>query len=103
MSLTPQQFEDTRREIWANFKLTGLTKEQVASDLNISLVKLDKLFALSQKSYNDPFIFRDYLREKVIEAGKKPIPFSAMGEDVHNYWFLDSEIIAKRQMTAVDD
>lgn len=103
MSLTPQQFADTRQEIKANFDLTGLTKEQVASDLNISMVKLNRLFELSQQSYNDPFIFRDYLIEKVLEAGKKPIPFSAMGKDVHSYWFLDPEIIESRQMTPGDN
>lgn len=103
MSLSPQQFAATRREIKANFDLTGLTKAQVAHDLHISLAKLDKLFALTQRSYNDPFIFRDYLREKVIAAGHTPIPFSAMGNDVHTYWFLDSDIIARREMTPGDD
>ncbi|WP_318765029.1 DUF2316 family protein [Lactiplantibacillus carotarum] len=103
MSLTPEQFEQTRQEIQANFKLTGLSKEQIASDLRISRVKLDRLFELSQRSYNDPFIFRDYLREKVVAAGHQPVPFSAMGEDVHHYWFLDPDIIERREMTPGDD
>ena len=37
MSLNPTQMKNTRKELKENFEISGLTKEQVASDLNISL------------------------------------------------------------------
>ncbi|WP_461212798.1 DUF2316 family protein [Lacticaseibacillus sp. GG6-2] len=103
MSLNPQQIADTIAEFDANLKLSGLTKQQVASDLHISLTKLEHLLNLTQQSLNDPWILRNYLIEKVQAAGKEPVPFTALRGDWHHYWFLDSGTIDRREFSYGDD
>lgn len=103
MTLNPQQIKNTQNELQQNFELIGLTKEQVATDLHISLTKLNHLFTLTQSSLNDPWILRNYLIEKVEAQGKKPVPFTALVGDWHQYWFLDSGLIDARKMSAGDD
>lgn len=103
MSLNPQQMDATRAELAQNFALTGLTKDQVAEDLHISRTKLDHLFSLTQQSLNDPWILRNYLLEKVNEAGKTPVTFTALKGDWHQYWFLDSRTIDAKAMTPGDN
>lgn len=61
MTLNPHQIKNTQNELQQNFELSGLTREQVASDLHISLTKLNHLFTLTQSSLNDPWILRNYL------------------------------------------
>ncbi|USR88216.1 DUF2316 family protein [Lactiplantibacillus pentosus] len=73
MSLNPQQMRATREELQVNFALTGLTKTQVATGLNISVTKLDHLFDLTQQSLEDPWILRNYLIDQVEAAGKTPV------------------------------
>lgn len=102
MSLNAQQMQATRDELQANFALTGLTKAQVADDLGISSTKLDHLFDLTQQSLNDPWILRNYLIEKVEADGKTPVPFTALSGDWHRYWFLNSAVIDRREMSAGD-
>ncbi|WP_155287294.1 DUF2316 family protein [Lacticaseibacillus zhaodongensis] len=102
MSLNPQQMQNTRNELQANFERTGLSKEQVASDLHISMAKLDRLFSLDQQSLNDPWILRNYLLEKVAANGQDPVPFTALSGDWHRHWFLNSDLIDNRQMSAGD-
>jgi len=102
MTLNAQQMQATRDELQANFALTGLTKQQVARDLQISETKLNHLFDLTQQSLSDPWILRNYLIEKVEAAGKTPVPFTALGGDWHRHWFLDTNAIDNAQMTPGD-
>lgn len=103
MSLNPTQMKNTRKELKENFEISGLTKEQVASDLNISLEKLDHLFTLTQQSLSDPWILRNYLTEKVEEQGKTPVSYTALLGNWHQYWFLDTRAIDAQQMTPGDN
>lgn len=103
MSLNPAQMAATRRELAANFALTGMTKEEVASALNISETKLDHLFTLTQTSLNDPWILRNYLLEQVAAQGKTPVPFSALRGDWHQYWLLDADAIDEKRMSPGED
>ncbi|AYJ43235.1 DUF2316 family protein [Lactiplantibacillus pentosus] len=102
MSLNPQQMRATREELQVNFALTGLTKTQVATGLNISVTKLDHLFDLTQQSLEDPWILRNYLIDQVEAAGKTPVPFTALSGDWHRHWFLNSAVIDRREMSAGD-
>ena len=61
MSLTLTQRNNTKKELQQNLALTGLSKEQVASDLNISVTKLDEILNLQVNSINNPWIVRNYL------------------------------------------
>jgi len=103
MSLNPQQMAATRQELQKNFELTGLSKQQVAKDLQISPVKLERLFELAQRSLEDPWILRNYLIAKVEAVGKTPIPFTALSGDWHRHWFLNSDVIDRQQMSAGDN
>ncbi|ANK59553.1 DUF2316 family protein [Loigolactobacillus backii] len=102
MSLNPQQIKNTINELHENFVRSGLTKEQVASDLNISMTKLDHLFSLTQQSMDDPWILRNYLNDKVADNGQEPVPYSALVGDWHQYWFLNTRAIDKGEITAGD-
>lgn len=93
MSLNPLQIHKTKKEFSQNFDLTGLSKEQVAQDLNISISTLENLLELKIQSINDPWILRNYLLEKVEKAGNEPVRFTALAGDWHNYWFLNADII----------
>jgi len=93
MSLTLTQRNNTKKELQQNLALTGLSKEQVASDLNISVTKLDEILNLQVNSINNPWIVRNYLLKKVKEAGNVPIPFTALKGDYHKYWFLNGDVI----------
>lgn len=103
MTLNAQQIGSSIDELHENFIRSGLTKEQVASDLNISMTKLDHLFSLTQQSLNDPWILRNYLIENVKKNGQEPVPFSAMSGDWHRHWFLNSHAIDQRKMSAGDN
>lgn len=103
MSLNPEQMAATRRELQANFELTGLTKAQVAAALHISETKLDHLFTLTQQSLNDPWILRNYLLDQVKAQGKTPVPFTALSGDWHRHWFLDAAAIDQRRMSPGDN
>ncbi|KRN99283.1 DUF2316 family protein [Companilactobacillus kimchiensis] len=103
MTLNPQQITNTINELQENFELSGLTKQQVATDLNISLNKLDTIMNLNQESLNDPWIVRNYLIDKVRAKNQEPVPFTALAGDWHHYWFLNSRIIDKRKITAGDN
>ena len=56
---------NTKKELRKNFELTGLSKSEVANDLKISEVKLEKIFNLKQRTLEDTWILRNYLLEKV--------------------------------------
>ncbi|MFT8424201.1 MAG: DUF2316 family protein [Liquorilactobacillus sp.] len=103
MSLSPQQIINTINELQENFNRSGLTKQQISTDLNISSTKLEHLLTLTQNSISDPWILRNYLIEKVRENGREPIPFTSLVGDYHRYWFLNSHAIDSREITPGDN
>lgn len=102
MTLNPAQIKATQNELAQNFALSGLTKEQVCTELNISSSKCDHVMNLNQQALEDPWIMKNFLIEKVKAAGKQPVPFTALSGDYHRHWFLNSKIIESGQMTAGD-
>ena len=93
MSLTPQQEEDTRHELRANFEKAGVTIEQIAEDLGTSETYIVQLFRLEPKKLEDTWILKNYLIEKVKEAGETPTAFTALGGNYKHIWFLNSRYI----------
>lgn len=102
MTLNPAQRTATEHELQENFQRAGLTVDQATSELGISAVKLSHIMHLTQRSYEDVWIVRNYLLEKVTEAGQTPVTFTALAGDWHRHWFLNSDIIDRRQLTAGD-
>ncbi len=95
MSLTVRQQRDTKKELKENFEKSGLTIKQVARDLDTSEEYIEQLFQLHPQSYNHTWILRNYLYEKVREAGKTPTEFTALKGSCRNYWFLNADYIER--------
>ncbi|GKT02726.1 DUF2316 family protein [Furfurilactobacillus entadae] len=102
MTLTAQQMTATENELQENFQRAGLTVAQVTEELGISTVKLGHIMHLTQRSYEDIWIMRNYLLKKVAENGATPVPFTALNGDWHRHWFLNSALIDAGKMTAGD-
>ncbi|EAE8346628.1 DUF2316 family protein [Listeria monocytogenes] len=93
MTLSKEQIKATKSEFAANLALANLTIAEVAKELNASETKMERILNLKQHSLNDGWILRNYLLKKVVEAGKTPVPFTALSGDYHGYWFLDGKQI----------
>ena len=98
MSLTPKQEEDTRRELWENFEKAGITVQQAAIDLGTTNEYIEQLLRLEPRRYEDTWILKNYLIEKVKEAGKTPTKFTALGGNHHLIWFLNSGYIEGKKI-----
>ena len=93
MSLTKKQEDDTRRELRANYDKAGVSIQQIAEDLGTSQEYIVQLLRLKPRKLEDTWILKNYLIEKVKEAGKTPTPFTALGGDYHVIWFLNENYI----------
>ena len=88
-----QQKENTKRELLENFEKSGLTVRQVADALGTDEEYIGQLFRLEPRRYEDTWILKNYLCEKVREKGKTPTAFTALAGDYHKIWFLDPSYI----------
>jgi Uncharacterized protein conserved in bacteria len=88
MSLTKAEKNKTINELNENFKLSGLTKKQVAQDLKTNVEYIDDLLNLKAKRIEDPWILKNFLQKY-----NHQIQFTALSGDYHKYWFLNSAII----------
>lgn len=79
MSLNSQQRAITSRELQQNLELSGLSREQVAADLELSVERVDDALEM-RPTTNGTTVWRlrDYLQERVEEQGKEPIPFTVL-------------------------
>ena len=93
MSLSAKQKEDTRRELKENFDKSGVDIHKVAADLGTTEDYIEQLLRLEPKRLEDTWILKNYLLDKVGEAGKTPTKFTALGGDYRIIWFLDSDYI----------
>ncbi|WP_430534186.1 DUF2316 family protein [Listeria rocourtiae] len=99
MSLTPQQMQNTKQEFQQNLELSRLTIEQIASELQTSPEKIECILRLQQKSIEDPWILKGFLEQYIVKSGKKPVEFSALQGDYHQYWFLRTKKIDNMQLS----
>ncbi|KGL46006.1 hypothetical protein BMT55_12155 [Listeria newyorkensis] len=99
MSLSPQQMKNTIHEFQQNFVLSGLTIEQIATELQTSPEKIHRILQLEQKSIEDPWILKEFLEQHILKSGKMPVPFSALQGNYHQYWFLKTKKIDKMQLS----
>ncbi len=93
MSLTAKQEEDTRRELRENFNKAGVNIHEVANDLGTTEEYIVELLRLKPRKLEDTWILKNYLLEKVAQAGETPTAFTALGGDYHIIWFLDANYI----------
>lgn len=102
MSLNVEQVMATKNELARNFELSGLTKQQVCDQLNISGIKFDRIMQLQQTALEDPWIMKNFLITHVRAAGNQPVPFTALSGDYHRHWFLNSQAIETGVMSLGD-
>ncbi|MBC1501261.1 DUF2316 family protein [Listeria weihenstephanensis] len=99
MTLTNQQIANTKKEFADNIQISGLSIPTIAKELNTNEEKIESILALNTKAFEDGWILRNYLLEKIKEQGKQPEPFTALVGDHHDYWFLNARKIDKRKMS----
>ncbi|KQO96593.1 DUF2316 family protein [Leifsonia sp. Leaf264] len=81
MSLNREEQRRTSSELAANLELSGLTTEQVATDLGFTLERLGE--TLDVDGPGDPvdvWQLRDYLVQAVTDAGREPVAFTVLTE-----------------------
>ena len=93
MSLTIKQKDDTRRELKENLEKSGVEIPTIAADLGTTVEYIEQLLRLEPNRLEDTWILKNYLLDKVREAGKSPTAFTALGGDYRVIWFLDSDYI----------
>ena len=99
MSLTLKQKIDTKRELKENFEKSGLSLQQIANDLDTTAEYIGQLLHLKSMSHDHIWILRNYLYEKVKEAGKTPTEFTALKGSHRDYWFLNADYIEKGEIS----
>ena len=90
MSLDRDELARTSVELHANFARTGLTREQVASDLGLTPAELDDTLALEPAGPARGWLLRDYLLQVLEDQGRAPVPFTVLtnaNKDRARLWF----------------
>ena len=95
MSLTDEQIENTKFELKSNFEKSGLTVDEIASDLKTSPEYINQLFDLNPARLEDTWILRNYLINVLNEKSIEITPFTALVGRSENYWFLNSNYVNK--------
>lgn len=98
MSLSPQQIQHTKEEFQANFKRSGLSLEQIATDLETTPAVIAATLNLDVSRLEDPWVLKNYLEAALAQQGSASIPFTALTGDYHRYWFLNSCRIDQRKI-----
>jgi hypothetical protein len=90
VSLTNAEQRATADELRANLELSGLTSEQVATDLSLTVKQLDAIFAVKRARPEDVWWLRDYLERAVRDAGREPHPYTSLTPEMRGAaaaWF----------------
>ena len=85
--LSKQEILATKSELAENFRRLGAEKDRVAYDLEISLAELERVLTMSHPNPAHVWMLRDYLEDKLLEAGKDVYPFSKLADHIANRWF----------------
>lgn len=89
MSLTEQETSETKAELQANFKLSGLTYEQAAVDLATTPEHIEAVLNLQVSRIEDPWILLRYLDRQLKAKGQTPVPYSRLNGSPMRHWFLN--------------
>lgn len=93
MSLSKKQIDDTRNELRENLEKSGVDIHKITVDLGTTEDYIEQLLRLEPRRLEDTWILKNYLLEKVREAGEIPTKFTALAGNYHFIWFLDSKYI----------
>lgn len=79
MSLTTAQQSRTRKELLENHRLSGLTVQDLQTNLGFGAQRLDDTLHLRPASDPaDVWILRDYLEQEILARGCTPVPFTVL-------------------------
>ncbi|WP_040950896.1 DUF2316 family protein [Gorillibacterium massiliense] len=85
MSLTAEQRKQTSIELKENYRISGLTPEEIKADLGLDLRELEETLNLGPTSHGETvWRLRDYMENKIKGQGKVPYPYSVL---IHNIWY----------------
>ena len=99
MSLTREQEDATRKELRENLEKSGVEIPQIAADLGTTEGYIEQLLRLEPKRLEDTWILKNYLLDRVRDAGKAPTAFTALGGDYRKIWFLNAAYIDGKRIT----
>ena len=95
MSLTFEEKQATKEQLLKSMKLVSMTIDDVAKKLNTTQEKIVATLNL-ECNIENPWVLKEFLQEEARKQKKTPITFSALKGDYKKYYFLNSEIIAKK-------
>ncbi|ALZ87252.1 hypothetical protein APT62_01780 [Aerococcus urinaeequi] len=98
MSLTYSQQKATIREFQEAVMRSNLTIQEIAGDFKTSQKRIDAILNLQPLGIEEPWILKECLNEKITDQGNSPVKFTALRGDYHQYGFLNSSRIGKRQL-----
>ncbi|MBD5136737.1 MAG: DUF2316 family protein [Lachnospiraceae bacterium] len=83
-----------------NLRRSDLREEDVAETIQTTEKYVHDLPALKPRKSDELWILRNFLIHAVLEKGMKPMPFTVMKGDWHDYWFLDGDYIDRGSITS---
>ncbi len=95
MSLTKQQQTDTIAEFNENIRRLGQPLTTIAVALHTTPETIAAVAQLNARHIEDPWILRNYLLDQLHTANIPHQPFTALIGDYRDYWFLNSQRIAR--------
>lgn len=85
MSLNLAQRKQTSKELRENYQRSGLTPEEILTDLGFRAEQLEETLNLGPSSKGEEvWRLRDYLDDKIKEQGNEPYPYSVLKT---NIWY----------------
>ena len=95
MSLTTAEQQATRRELQANFALTGLDLATVATALQTTPAHVQAVLDLEVHAIEEPWILRNYLAEVLREQHVEGVPYTRLSGSPRRFWFLNQARIVR--------
>lgn len=95
MSLNQREKIDTINELQQSFRLSGLTVQQIATQLQTKADYVCALLKLDAKRIEDPWILKNFLQDYNQNHSIGTVKFTALKGDYHDYGFLNSAIIER--------
>ncbi|MFB9769694.1 DUF2316 family protein [Lactiplantibacillus modestisalitolerans] len=95
MPITRVNETSTKDELWANFKLTGLSLDRVAQDLQTTAMHVEDVLNMNVRHVEEPWILRNYLNAHLDDQGKTPVAYTRLTGATSDYWFLNQQRIRR--------
>ena len=85
--LNASETANTRYELQENYRRLNPDRDQALADMQISGDELDRVLAMDNPYPGNVWMVRDYLEDKLNEAGIEPYPFSRLADHSANHWY----------------